>query len=63
MKWRMCKCIVRNIGYILSYDFWKQAITDKDFPAKAIFILTIFTCCADSIKMVIVPGYPNNAKE
>lgn len=62
MKWRMCKCIARNIGYVLSYDFWKSALFDRNFPAKTIFLFTIFTAISDTVKMILVPGYPKASK-
>ena len=60
MKRRMCLEILKNIGFLLSYDFWELAFFDKNFPAKTIFLLTIFTAISDTVKMIIVPGYPGN---
>lgn len=60
MKLRLCWEIVKNLGRLFSLDFWKLALFDKEFPTKTIVLLTIFTACADILRMILVPGYPGS---
>ena len=63
MKLRLCLEILKNIGYLMSFDFWKAAMFDKDFPAGKIFLLMLFAGCADILQMIVKPGYPEKAPE
>ena len=58
MKWRMCKAIVKNIGHLMSYDFWKAGLLDQDFPAKSLALMILFAACSDILRMIFKPGYP-----
>jgi hypothetical protein len=59
----MCKAIVRNIGYLLSYDFWRLALRDKEFPVITIVLLILFAGCSDILRMIFTPGYPEKAAD
>jgi precorrin-3B methylase len=58
MKIQLCKAIAKNIGTLLSIDFWLAGLRDKDFPARTIATMIIFAACADILQMILVPGYP-----
>ena len=58
MKLRLCVDIARNLGRLLSYEFWETALSDKDFPTGTIVLLTLFAACSDILQMLLVPGYP-----
>ncbi|MBA3733512.1 hypothetical protein H0W91_04035 [Patescibacteria group bacterium] len=59
MKFLMCKAIARNIAYLLSWGFWKPALSDPDYPAKTMALLILFAAFADIMQMILKPGYPS----
>ena len=59
MKWQVLLAIAKNIGFLLSYDFWHAVLSDHDFPAIAVFKLTVFAACAEHLNMLVKPDFPD----
>ena len=45
MKWRMCKGIAKNIGFLFSYDFFRLAFKDKDCAIRYDAPDTVYFTC------------------
>ena len=58
-KTQLCWQIVKNLAWLLSYDFWRAVFFEKEFQTRAWVSLILFAACADILRMVLVPGYPD----
>jgi hypothetical protein len=59
MKLRLCYEIVKNLGRLLSFDFWKVVIRE---PRVGVYFIKaiLFTAVIDIVSMIIIPGYPED---
>ena len=63
MKLRMLKEIARNFKLLLSRETWKEIGKDEGGYGGTLIILLFFTGCADILRMIFRPGYPNKTDE
>ncbi len=59
MKRKLCWCILKNLGRLLSEDFWNKAIRNPNFPAWMFVKMIVLSAIYDIFLMIIKPGYPS----
>ena len=59
MKLRLIRNIVQNVRWIFSFGFWRGAYYGELRPVWSLILLVLFTACADILRMIFRPGYPN----
>ena len=58
MKIKLVMEIIKNIGRLLRFDFWKASFNDPSTALSLVWV-TIFVGFADIVKILLISKYPS----